>query len=941
MGCALVAGATLMPPEIPLGTYRLQLTREFGFDDAAKLAPYLKALGISHIYASPFLKARAGSTHGYDIVDHAALNPELGGEEGFLRLSRALADADLGLILDFVPNHMGVGKADNAWWLDVLEWGQKSPHARSFDIDWQTLPYKPEGGVLIPILGKLYGDALEAGEIQLCFDQAEGSFSAWYFEHRLPIRPNRYGDILRTVVGAAGATGDPAGKKLLDVAALYPDPRAPSREQAPAFKAALANISGGAAIIERGLSAYQPQQDDPVPTLALHRLLERQHYRLAHWRVAVSEINYRRFFDINDLAGLRVEDMRTFTAMHHLVGRMIADGQLHGLRLDHIDGLHDPSQYTERLQRLVRRVRPRQRRHRPFYLLVEKILGEDEENPQLPGVMGTTGYEWTNVISRVLIDPMGMPALQATAERMTNSTKPFSQVVQEAKHRVLETMLASEFTVLVRLLTRIAAGQWRTRDFTSDRLRTALELYVLHLPVYRTYVTADSTSETDRETISQAIEAARAQWFGPDAEIFTLLKDALTLDLISSDRRGHSSARVRYFALKVQQFTGPMMAKSVEDTAFYRYVPILALNEVGGHPTLPALSIAEFHEQMQRRCKTSPHGLTTTATHDTKRSEDARARLLALSEIAVDWSEEVARWAAHNAGWVRQEGRRMPSLTHEYLLYQTLLGVWQGTPDNAFIVRIEAYAIKAAREGKIETSWMNPDEGYEAALSAFVRHILNPVGDRKFVDMVSKFAQRVTLLGAANSLLQLALKATMPGVPDFYQGTEFWDFSLVDPDNRRPVDFAAREAALAKLGEEPDWAELVRGWADGRLKLALTREFLHLRRSMPDVFTVGGYRPLPIHGKDADHVIAFARNSGREAAIVVAGRHFARCLGGGDRWPSTRTWDATIGLNDFEGIENVLRRGLVHAEQFVPFADLAADLPLAVLRGKVRTPLTS
>src|ERR1700710_2308724 len=397
-----------MPSAIPIATYRLQLTENFDFDAAAAVVPYLKALGITHLYASPFLKARQGSTHGYDIVDHTKLNPELGGEAGFARLSQALKAHDLGLILDFVPNHVGVHFADNPWWLDVLEWGPVSPHAASFDIDWDMLPYRARGGVLLPIIGSSYGQALEKGEIELRYDADRASFSAWYFEHRLPIAPARYGEMLRTIVREAGAESDPAGRQLLDLASRHTGPRRPSRDDAPAFKAELKGIAGGADIIARGLDAYRAGPERPAQTLALHHLLERQHYKLGQWRLASSEINYRRFFDVNTLAGLRVEDAGTFDAIHPLVKRLIADSRLQGLRLDHIDGLRDPAQYFQRLRRLIRDA---QGSGEPFYMVIEKILGEHEELHTFSGVHGTTGYEWMNVITQALVDGHGLDPL--------------------------------------------------------------------------------------------------------------------------------------------------------------------------------------------------------------------------------------------------------------------------------------------------------------------------------------------------------------------------------------------------------------------------------------------------------------------------------------------------------------------------------------------------
>jgi (1->4)-alpha-D-glucan 1-alpha-D-glucosylmutase len=917
-------------PSIPLATYRLQFTRDFGFDDAARLVPYLRDLGISHLYASPFLKARPGSTHGYDVVDHNQLNPELGGDDAFDRLSQALAAAGMGLILDFVPNHMGVGHADNAWWLDVLEWGPRSPHARSFDIDWDLLPFKPEGGVLLPILGQPYGDALAAGEIRLGFDPDEGSFSAWYFDHRLPIRPNRYSEVIRTVVAAAEASDTPAGRALLKIAAEHSDPRAPSREKAPAYKAALAAVEGGAEVIARGLAAYHVRPGEPASVLTLHRLLERQHYRVSSWRVASSEINYRRFFDVNDLAGLREEDVRTFAAVHRLVARLIADDRLHGLRLDHIDGLSNPGRYCGRLQRLVRTMRGGAAR--PFYTVVEKILAEGEDLPRLPGVAGTTGYEWLNLITHTLVDPRGLPALDAAAEAFTGDAEPFESVVKRAKRHVLRTMLSSEFTVLARLLARIAAGQWRTRDFTYDRLREALELYIIHFPIYRTYITAEGATEADRAIVARTIGIAKGLWRGADVAIFDLLHDALTRDLIGSDRQGYSRARVRRFALKVQQFTGPMMAKSLEDTAFYRYIHLLALNEVGGEPRQGGVSVAEFHTCMARR-ERRPHGLTATATHDTKRGEDARTRILALSELPDEWAAAAAQWAGFNAALVTDlGGRRAPSRTHEYMFYQGLLGVWplEG-PDASFIERVEGYALKAAREGKVETNWTDPDEAYEAAWTGFVRAALDPARSAPFLQSFAAFAERAALLGALNSLTQLTLKATMPGVPDFYQGTEFWDLSMVDPDNRRTVAFGPRIAALGRHAEAPDWPALAASWRDGHIKLALTQRLLALRARFPDIFTHGRYHALRVAGQDADNVIAFSRSVGTRAVVVVAGRHFAGATEGGRRWFDPAAWQASIDLTRFHDLRSVLTPEHTCAPGVLALAELCGALPVAIL----------
>ena len=915
-----------MPPAIPIATYRLQLSADFDFDAAASVVPYLKALGITHLYASPFTRARKGSTHGYDVTDHAEFNPELGGEAGFERLSAVLRQYDMGLILDFVPNHVGVHHADNPWWLDVLEWGPASPHAASFDIDWEQLPHRSRGGVLLPIIGSSYGQALENGEIELRYDAGGGSFSAWYYEHRLPIAPERYGEILRMVVKQAGAEEGAAGKAMLALALRYQGPRRPNRREAPGFKAELKGIAGAANIIARGLEAYHAGPDRTAPTLALHHLLERQHYKLGHWRLASSDINYRRFFDINTLAGLRVEDAGTFEAIHRLVKRLIAERKLQGLRLDHIDGLRDPVQYFQRLRRLVRDAQGGQ--NRPFYIVIEKILGEHEKLPSFAGVHGTTGYEWLNAITQVLIDGRGLEPLDEIWRQISNRSPQLEPILLEGKRRVLETLLTSEFTVLTRLLARIANGHYSTRDYSADSLRQALELYVLHFPVYRTYLTSSGPSAHDRALISETIELARADWFAADDGIFDFLRDALTMDLIKSGRTHHSAPRLRRFALKVQQFTGPMMAKSLEDTTFYRYHRLLALNEVGGDPAAKPLSVDDFHQMMQGRAREWPRGMTATATHDTKRGEDARARIMALAEIPGEWTSAVARWKLLNAPHLLVNGDlRAPSATFEYMLYQALLGAWQ-VNDASFVERMQEYALKAAREGKQETSWLNPHATYEEGVKDFIAKILDPSISGEFLASLQTLVQRLSLLGALNSLSQITLKATMPGVPDFYQGTELWDLSLVDPDNRRPVDFAERAGRLDAF-KAPDWDRLIEKWQSGHLKLAWTRHLLRLRTELADVFTSGHYEPLHANGPRADHFIAFARRRGHEAAIVVATRWFARFADGGRHWPRPETYEAALNVGGYavEGFADA------DATQ-LRLSNLLAHLPVAVLKAR-------
>jgi (1->4)-alpha-D-glucan 1-alpha-D-glucosylmutase len=914
--------------DIPLSTFRLQLTKDFGFDAAAALVPYLQELGVTHLYASPFLRARSGSTHGYDIVDHAALNPEFGGEAAFQRLTDALKRADLGLILDFVPNHMGIGYSDNAWWLDVLEWGRRSPHAASFDIAWELLPYRHGGGVLLPVLGQPYGEALRNGDIRLRYDAGAGAFVAWYFEHKFPINPQRYGDVIKGLVAAADAADDPAGRALLDIAAEHSDPRSPSYDEAPEFKRRIAATAGAKSLIARGLAAFDPGTE--VGIRALHRLLERQHYRLAYWRVAVSGINYRRFFDINELAGVRVEHPRTFRAVHTLVARLIAEDRLQGLRIDHIDGLRDPFQYARRLKQLIRLVRgPRD--NRPFPIYVEKILAEGESLPKFSGVSGTTGYEWLNLFTRVLVDERGLAPLDAAWREFTGERRSFREMLEDAKRRVLETMLASEFTVLTQLLARIAAGHYSTRDHTLDRLAAALRLFVLEFPIYRTYVSSGGPSDQDRAVIAHTIAAARARWSGPDSDIFGFLQVVLTLDLVH-DGRAYSAPRIRDFTSKLQQFTGPMMAKSLEDTAFYRHHRLLAFNEVGGNPALCALSVRQFHDRVSGHGLRAT-GLIATATHDTKRGEDARMRILALAELADEWAGLLPRWRQLNEPHCGEvDGRRAPSLAHEYMIYQTLIGAWPpGGVDDEFTGRIEAYALKAAREGKTETSWINPDSGYEAMLQQFVSRLLSRDSAAEFLASFEEFAGRTSLLGMLNSLSQLVLKASIPGTPDFYQGTELWDLSLVDPDNRRPVDFDIRRDLLA---QPLDWSGLKSEWQSGRLKLALTHKLLTLRKEMPGVFTKGTYQPIDVAGPHAQHVIAFSRTHRRQTVIAAVLRNLGTFSQGGRVWPAA-SLQATLDLGPHapKRFRDVVTGRDLRPEDLTT-ARLFETLPVAVLRAR-------
>jgi (1->4)-alpha-D-glucan 1-alpha-D-glucosylmutase len=868
----------------PRATYRLQFNRDFTLADAAALAPYLASLGVSHLYASPWLKARAGSTHGYDIVDHDTVNPELGGEAGLQRLSKALSQHDLKQILDFVPNHMGVAEAENAWWMDVLEWGRASPCAHYFDIDWSPPDPHLRNKLLLPVLGKSYGDTLEAGELVLRFDPARGSFSVCYHDHRFPLAPHSYAVLIRAAMvenKRAAAALEPlaaAFERLRICAGASARSIVQAREESNALKARLASDVSLHATLERGAAAMAGVSEKPQTFHSLHRLLEQQTWRLAYWRTAADEINYRRFFDINALAGIRVEDREVFERTHKLIARMLADGKLDGLRIDHIDGLFDPAQYLRRLRRLV---------PRPFYLVVEKILEQHEQLPIRWPVDGTTGYEFLNQVNGLLVNARSEAVLTRTYRVFVGRDLDFDEVLYGARKQVIETSFNGDLRRLALQLHRIAQQDRRTRDGTLQQLQRALAEIVVAFPVYRTYVDARGARARDRDVIAFAVAQARKRVRPADAGLFDFVASALNTELVH--RGSYKRHDVLRFAMQFQQFTSPVMAKGFEDTALYRYHRLTALNEVGGDPRRFGLSVPAFHSANVQRAEHWPRTMLTTATHDTKRGEDMRARLSALSEIPWEWSRAVRRWSRLNRPHKQDiAGVSAPDRNDEYLLYQTLIGAWPVELTDGrwsrkaaaeFGTRIQSYMIKALREAKQRSSWADPDTRYEQAVQDFVARLLDTDSGRAFLDAFLPLQARAAELGVHNSLVQLALKLTCPGVPDIYQGSELWDFSLVDPDNRRPVDFGARARLLKKitaldaatpqrLAEEI--SKMRNEWRDGAIKLYVLHRLLRLRAAHPAPFEKGDYRPLQVQGVDPDSAIAFERKSGKTRIVVAA-----------------------------------------------------------------------
>jgi (1->4)-alpha-D-glucan 1-alpha-D-glucosylmutase len=908
-----------MPARIPVSTYRLQFHHDFRFTDACALVPYLDALGVTDCYASPILKASPSSKHGYDICDHSQLNPEVGSEAEYRTLAAALAARGMGLVVDFVPNHMGIDPAANPWWRDVLENGPCSPYADFFDIDWDPVKDELHGKVLLPILGDQYGVALERGEMQLAFE--EGVFTLRYFEHNLPINPRQLTrilehdvDLLRRDLGE----DSPALSEYLSIATALrnlpvyteTDPALVverHREKEVARERLQRLVTTAPRIrqhIENAVRVFNGEPGRPQSFDHLHALLEAQPYRLAYWRTAAHEINYRRFFDVNELAGLRMEREHVFDATHQLILRLVAAGQVTGLRIDHVDGLHDPAQYLKRLQAAAggQLSGSADRPGQPLYVVVEKILAAGESLPTAWPVAGTSGYDFLNDLNGLFVNRANQRALTRTYGRFTHLRTPFADLAYASKKLIMELPMSSELNVLAHALNRLSERDRRTRDFTLNSLRDALEEVVACLGTYRTYVSATSLTDVDRTAIETALRRARGRNATMEPSIFEFLRAMLLPQPTAAGSADDRRLQLE-FAMKFQQYTGPVQAKGIEDTVFYRYNRLLSLNEVGGAAERFGCSPGEFHAANQRRRAQWPLTMVATATHDTKRGEDARARLNVLSELPDAWRQQLSAWTRINRrNHAIVDGAPAPDRNDEYLFYQSLLGVWPAEPvtvplrpDDALLARVRDFMIKAVREAKVHTSWVAQNHAYEEATLHFVESSLAGPTAARFLHAFLPFQGRVARLGMLNSLAQVVLKVAAPGVPDFYQGTELWNLSLVDPDNRRPVDYDKRwqllgemEPLLAAESADPAQrtaavAEMLAQWHDGRIKLFLTAAALRLRRRMAPLFLDGSYEPLLAAGERADHVLAFARRLGDSSAVVVAPRLVAPLLAEG-RW---------------------------------------------------------
>ncbi|MDP3215105.1 MAG: malto-oligosyltrehalose synthase [Deltaproteobacteria bacterium] len=935
-------------------TYRLQFNAAFGFRDALALVDYLADLGVTDVYASPVLAAARGSSHGYDVVDHGRLNEELGAAADFVAFTDRLRLRGMGLLLDWVPNHMGIANGQNRLWDDVLESGPASQYAEWFDIDWAPARRDLRGRVLLPILGDLYGDVLERGELQVVWEGER--FRLAYFDRRLPLGSRTLLPLLESALARSALEPDGAAaiefESVIHAVRHLPEPAAddePARRQRAreelVVRGRFARLVAGHPAVGAGVAAalaeLNGEPGSPAGFDALDALLRAQCYRLASWRVAAEEINYRRFFDINDLAAIRMESRAVFDAAHALLFRLIDEGRVSALRLDHTDGLYDPYAYFEAVQRRFHRpdadpdapLNPDDLA-RPLPLLVEKILEPGEHLPAEWPVDGTTGYEFANAVLGLWVDPRSEAALTALYQRFTGDRLDFEAHVYESKKHVAHYSFAGEITMLARALQRIASGHRRWRDFTLGGLTRALLETVAAFPVYRTYLREGADyAEQDARWVRAAVSTARRANPALSDTLFTFLEDLLLLRAEGSDEDRREYAR---FALRFQQLTGPVMAKSVEDTAFYRYGRLVCLNEVGGSPARYGTSVEDFHRQNSERARAWPLSMLSTSTHDTKRGEDTSARIAVLTEMPDEWRRRVRRWADLTAdARASVDGVTAPSRGTEYLFYQAIVGAWPVGWDGregraAFAARVAEFILKASKEAKVETSWVNPNAAYDEALRGYVAQAL---ADDAFVDDVRDLCATVDPYGAANGLAQTLLRLCCPGVPDTYQGAELWNQSLVDPDNRRPVDFAARRRELSRIragiGDRAALARALRDrYADGAIKLYVTHAALEARRAHRELFLRGDYEAVV----GSDHVVAFTRGFGAERLFCCTARFSLRRTRAERPWAIGDAWgEEKLGLPYAGTYRNVLTGAVLRARGRLRLAEVFADLPVALL----------
>jgi (1->4)-alpha-D-glucan 1-alpha-D-glucosylmutase len=882
----------------PVATYRVQLSRSFTFCDLQQLVPYLRDLGVSECYCSPILSARPGSTHGYDICDHKTINPEIGTRHELDTLSSSLKAHGLGFVVDFLPNHMGIDPQTNAWWRDVLEYGLQSPYARFFDIDWRPVKEELRNKVLLPILGDQYGEVLERGDLQVALD--EGTLSLKYFDRALPLNPRSVPFAFRQSLEELKEHVGAEHPDVIEFAAILEtfgtlpasesNGSSPDRERRKedARRRLTALVERSCAIRERvqsAIAALNGRRGVPESFDALHTLLEMQAYRLAYWRTAFDEINYRRFFDINDLAGLRMEDPRVFAATHALFLELVEQGVVTGIRLDHPDGLFDPAAYFQALKAALAE---RTGGNDDVYIVIEKILGRGEQLRESWPVHGTTGYGFLNTINGLFVHPERLTSLRRMYREFTNQRLSPSDTEYASKRMMMRTAMASELNVLARALNLISETDRRFRDFTLNSLRRALMEVIACFPVYRTYVSAHGATDEDVTVVDAAIEEARRRNPVQEPSIFEFIRQVL---LPPPPDAGAAVDRWRdrsvAFAHKFQQYTAPVVAKGIEDTAFYNDVLLLSANEVGGDLRHRVHSVSELHKENLQRLTRWPLEMTAGSTHDTKRGEDARARINVISELPDEWRAQLSRWTAINdVVRARLNTTVAPDRNDEWMYYQVLVGAWPAERMDAemppvapaeFVGRICGYMRKAMKEAKRHTSWAFENHPYEEAVLSFVEATLTGATARRFLASFLPFQRRVAWFGMMNSLAQLVLRIGSPGVPDIYQGSELWNLSLVDPDNRQPVDFGLRQRLLADVASA-NLGELFEQWTDGRVKLLTLSRALRFRRDHRELFIAGEYEPLTTD--DDQHLVAFGRRTERQELVVLVPRFLATMLRG-------------------------------------------------------------
>jgi len=947
----------------PLSLYRLQFNKDFTFRQAQSIVPYLKELGISHCYASPLLCAREGSVHGYDIINHAELNPEIGSLEEFYDFVNTLHYHDMGLIIDIVPNHMGIGN-ENKWWMDVLENGQASRYASYFDIDWEPLKKELKGKVLVPVLGDHYGNILMSGQFKFNFDQETGKLSLNYWEHKFPINPSSYPiflehrlEVLESRLGSSNfdffeyLSIINVFKKLPGINETSSEKIFERNREKDIASRRLADlcrknqvISG---FVQENLVDFQCKPNDPISCNRIHNLLEEQAYRLAYWRVSIDIINYRRFFDVNHLIGLKTENPLVFTSTHSLILDLIEQEKIDGLRIDHPDGLLEPTKYFKTLQaeagkRLGTNFDATEERllgskKLPIYVVAEKILAPFEKIPKDWAINGTVGYEYLNDLCNLLVDGKNSKKFTRIYQRFTESALNFNELVIECKKLIMKTSLTGELSTLSNLLNRISERYYSTRDYTLNSLRDALTEIIACFPVYRTYISEGTKGDKAVDYIKWAVGLAKKRTMHTDPSIFDFIEKVLLVEL-EENKESEEYAEILSFAMKFQQYTAPLMAKGLEDTSFYRYNKLIALNEVGGEPVHFGISINEFHNHNIKRLERTPHGMLCTSTHDTKRSEDVRARICVLSEIPDKWHEKINKWSALNQSKkIELDKVLAPDKNDEYLFYQSLLGIWPVIPPDeaekeSLISRLQEYMLKAIREAKVHTSWVNINTEYESAITDYIRKVLTSPENHPFWKEFLPFHESVAKTGYLNSLFQCALKLTCPGVPDIYQGSEVFKFNLVDPDNRRPVDFEFLTQKLSKIARD----ELL-PIESGNIKLFLTSSLLNFRQKYQDIFRRGDYTPLETKGSKSRNLVAFSRKFDEDTFVVVVPRLVYNMVSDDIPLPiGEEVWkDTTIMLpQEYTGhkcLDILTNQEYLFTETLVKAGDILNSLPVAVL----------